>query len=219
MTVFTVLLCLNSTGLLAQTNPFITRWNLATSGSGATQISFGVVTSGTVNYTWQSTTTSANGAGAFSGTTCTITGLPTGETILLSIAPTNFQRFIMDYGNDKSRLTSIEAWGDVAWTSMVSAFFGCNNLTTATGNPILTGVTDMTGMFSSCTNFNGNITGWNTAAVTNMRNMFAAATVFNQPIGTWNTAAVTNMSYMFSGATVFNQPIGTWNTGAVTDMS
>ncbi|MFN8354742.1 MAG: hypothetical protein U0Y10_09860 [Spirosomataceae bacterium] len=35
-------------------NPFKTRWNLALStGSGATQISFYVRVSGTVNYTWQ----------------------------------------------------------------------------------------------------------------------------------------------------------------------
>ena len=43
-----------------QACPFITRWNLATSGSGATQLSFGVATSGTVNYTWQQ----IGGAGA-----------------------------------------------------------------------------------------------------------------------------------------------------------
>ncbi len=99
-------------------SPFITRWNLATAGSGATQLTFNVETSGTVNYTWQSTTTSANGSGTFSGTTCTITGLPAGQTILLRIAPTNFKRFEIINGGDNVRLTAIEAWGDVAWTSL-----------------------------------------------------------------------------------------------------
>ena len=34
-------------------NPFITRWNLTTAGSGATQLNFGIETTGTVNYFWQ----------------------------------------------------------------------------------------------------------------------------------------------------------------------
>ena len=201
--------------------PFTTRWNLATAGSGTTQLSFGVLTvaAGTVAYTWKSTTTSASGSGTFTGTTCTITSLPTGQTILLSIAPTNFQRFNMNNGTDKSRLTAIESWGDVAWTSMATAFYGCNNLTTATGNPTLTSVTDMTSMFQGCALFNANITGWNTAAVTNMSSMFNGCTLFNGDITGWNTAAVTNMSSMFNAAAVFNQDISTWNTVKVTNMS
>ena len=199
-------------------NPFITRWNLATAGSAPTQLSFEVATSGTVNYTWQSTTTSAAGSGTFSGTTCTISGLPAGQTILLRIASTNFERFIMNNGSDASRLTAIESWGDVPWTSMNSAFYGCNNLISATGNPILTGVTDMSLMFSLCSNFNSNISGWNTATVTNMSSLFLGANSFNQPIGVWNTAAVTDMSSMFENSTSFNQPIGTWNTASVINM-
>ncbi|WP_396174555.1 BspA family leucine-rich repeat surface protein, partial [Flavobacterium sp.] len=60
---------------------FITRWNLATAGSGATQLSIGTATSGTVNYYWQQVTGgTATGSGSFSGSTLTITGLPAGAT-------------------------------------------------------------------------------------------------------------------------------------------
>jgi surface protein len=206
--------------LLAQN--FITRWNLATSGSGATQISFGVATSGLVSYTWETVPASASsGSGTFSGSTATITGLPANATIRLSISPNNFQRIIINNGNDRNRLTQIENWGNTAWTSMATAFYGCSNLqVTATDVPNLSSVTNMQQMFRS-TNLTlpFNINTWNTAAVTNMSAMFDNATSFNQDIGSWNTAAVTNMSGMFNNATAFNQNIGSWNTGSVTSMS
>ncbi len=206
----------------ASTQNFITQWNLATAGSGATQLSFGTATSGVVNYTWQEISPgSATGSGSWSGATLTISGLPVGSIIRLQIAPTNFQRIIAS-GTDDNRLILIEQWGTTAWTSMQNAFRGCTNLQiTASDVPNLSGVTDMSSMFESCRNLNSpsNIGTWNTATVTNMTFMFYDATVFNQDIGAWNTAAVTNMNTMFSEALAFNQDIGSWNTAAVTDMS
>jgi surface protein len=202
---------------------FITRWNLATAGSGATQLTFGTATSGTVNYYWQEVSPgTATGSGSFSGTTLTITGLPTGATIRLGIYPSNFQRIIINNGADRSRLLDVEQWGTTAWTSMEQAFRDCNNLTiTATDIPVLTSCTSMLQMFQRCATLNGptNINSWNTSAVTNMVEMFEQATLFNQNIGSWNTAAVTNMAEMFRVATAFNQNIGSWNTGAVTNMA
>jgi surface protein len=207
--------------LPAPASPFITRWNLATAGSGANQISFDVGTSGTVNYTWQQVGGSASGSGSFSGTTATITGLPTGTTVDLSIAPTNFQFFKV--GNtDQFRLTEVKQWGSVAWTDMAYTFWDCRNLNiTATDLPNLSGVSSMYFMFRTCRNLNGpsNINSWNTADVTNMGYMFFEATVFNQNIGSWNTAAVTDMPGMFGATTAFNQNIGSWNTAAVTNMN
>jgi surface protein len=202
---------------------FITRWNLATTGSGATQLSIGTATSGTVNYYWQEVSPgTATGSGSFSGSNLTITDLPAGATIRLGIYPTNFQRIIISNGADRSRLLDVEQWGTTVWTSMRLAFSGCNNLNiTATDIPVLTSCTSMEFMFRDCATLNGptNINSWNTAAVTNMSVMFQGATVFNQPIGSWNTGAVTNMGGMFQQATAFNQPIGSWNTGAVTNMA
>ena len=201
---------------------FITRWNLATAGSGDNQLSFATTTTSTVNYYWQEVSPgTAKGSGSFSGATLTINGLPTGATIRLGIYPTNFKRITISNGTNKSRLLDVEQWGTTAWTSMASAFQGCNNLNiTATDIPVLTSCTSMQSMFSGCTTLNGpsNINSWNTGAVTNMSSMFQGATAFNQPIGSWNTAAVTAMSNMFSGATAFNQPIGAWTTSAVTSM-
>lgn len=230
------------------TNNFITRWNLATVGSSPTQISFLASTTGMVNYTWQEVGgLGATGSGTFNGITPTIAGLPSGVTIDLSIEPTNFQAFAINNGTDRSRLTDVKQWGNIAWASMQNAFRGCNNLNiTAIDIPNLAGVTNMSLMFTDCialngpTNinlwntatvahmndmffnanaFNQNIGSWNTAAVTNMRGMFSAASVFNQNIGSWNTAKVNNMNAMFFNASAFNQDIGSWSTGLVTNMS
>ncbi|RFS17092.1 BspA family leucine-rich repeat surface protein [Emticicia sp. C21] len=208
--------------VIAADAPFVTRWNLATAGSGDTQLSFGVATSGVVNYTWTTVPAGTSGSGTFSGTTATLTGLPAGATIDVSISPVNFQRINIANKADKNRLEDVKQWGTVAWTSMEGAFVGCTNLAiSATDIPDLSGVTNMSFMFANCTNLNGptNIGTWNTAAVTNMSNLFYGAFAFNQNIGTWNTAAVTNMSYMFRQASAFNQNIGAWNTAAVTNMS
>ncbi len=206
----------------SSTQDFITQWNLATAGSGSTQLSFGTATSGTVNYTWQQLPTGLSGSGSWSGATLTITGLPAGSTIRLQIAPTNFQRININNGTDRNRLTQVEQWGTTAWTSMQTAFRNCLNLQiTATDIPNLTGVSNMSEMFSGCDILNSpsNIGSWNTGVVTAMQRMFANTDAFNQNIGAWNTAAVTNMSEMFSSARAFNQPVGGWNTAAVTNMS
>jgi surface protein len=165
---------------------FITRWNLATSGSGATQLSIGTATDGTVNYSWQEVSPgSASGSGSWSGTTLLITNLPTGSIIRLQIVPTNFQRIIINYESDRSRLVDVESWGTTAWTSMASAFYGCDNLQISAANvPNLSAVNDVSQMFANCSNLNSpsNIGSWNTSAVTNMQSMFNGASSFNQPI-------------------------------------
>ncbi|KUJ59173.1 hypothetical protein AR687_24510, partial [Flavobacteriaceae bacterium CRH] len=199
---------------------FVTRWNLATAGSGTTQLSFGVATAGTVDYYWQTVPAGTSGSGTFTGTTATITGLPTGATIDLSIKPTNLQRFNMNNGTDKSRLTDIKQWGTTAWTSMETTFYGCNNMvSTATDVPNLAGVTIMSGMFRDAFAFNQDIGNWDVSAVTNMNGMFYQAIAFNQNIGNWNVANVTNMGAMFTFTTAFNQNIGNWNVSAVKNMS
>ena len=202
-------------------NPFITRWNLTTAGSGATQLNFGIETTGTVNYFWQEVGGGgASGLGTISGNIATITGLPSGATIELSIDPANFKRININNSADSRRLTRILQWGDVAWTSMENAFYGCTNMSlTTTDIPNLSNVTSMKQMFYLCTNFNGpdNIGLWNTSAVTNMSAMFRNASAFNKDINSWNVAAVTDMSYMFY-YTFFNKDISSWNVGAVTNM-
>jgi len=202
--------------------PFITRWNLSTAGSGPTQLTFGVGTTGPVSYTWETIPAAQSGAGTFSGTSATITGLPAGALIRLSIDSTHFARFVMNNGTDKNRLLDVEQWGGVHWTSMENAFHGCQNLNlTSADFPDLSATTSLSSMFQACASLNGpqNIGSWQTQNITNMASLFSGAFNFNQAIGTWNTQNVTNMTALFNFATSFNQPIGSWNTQNVTTMA
>jgi hypothetical protein len=172
--ILTLLLIILPSILFAQ-GEFITRWNLATAGSGATILSIGTATSGAVNYYWQEVSPGiATVSGSFSGSTFTITGLPTGATIRLGIYPTNFQRVSINESQDKIRLLGVEQWGSTVWTSMATAFYGCINCInlniTATDIPVLNSCTSIQSMFQNCRTLNGltNINFWHTAAVTNL---------------------------------------------------
>ncbi|MEO1257396.1 MAG: BspA family leucine-rich repeat surface protein [Bacteroidota bacterium] len=131
----------------------------------------------------------------------------------------DFPRIYSNNGGDKDKIQSIDQWGNIAWTSMGSAFRGCSNLGyTATDNPDLTSVTDMSSMFAWATSFDGDIGGWKTDNVTNMALMFTYATSFNGDIGGWKTDKVTNMAGMFDTASSFNQDISGWKTDKVINM-
>lgn len=200
---------------------FITKW---ITFNGATQVSFNAVTTGSVNYTWQtvSPATPASGSGSFTGPNVTIGGLPTGVEVSLSIQPQNFKRITITDVFFSFSLLEVEQWGAVQWISMENAFKDSVNLQiTATDIPNLSNVTSMASMFENCNYLNSpfNINNWNTATVTNMSGMFKSCLLFNQALNQWNTSNVTNMSSMFESAQSFNLNLGNWNTANVTNMS
>jgi surface protein len=197
---------------------FITEWKTDNPGSSAdNQITIPVFSSGTYNYNvvWGDGTVST-------GVTNSITHTyPSSGTYTVIITGT-FPRIYFNNVGDSRKILSVLNWGNIQWSSMLGAFFGCSNLTIKTlFPPNLSGVSSMESMFRSCSSLNAptNINTWNTASVTNMTSMFAGATSFNQNIDSWNTVAVTNMSFMFFAASAFNRNISSWNTGNVTNMS
>lgn len=209
-----------ATALSAQQQPFITVWktdNVNALSSNSTSII--IPTTGTgYNYEvdWDN-----DGVYDQSGITGNVThNFGVAGTYTIRIRG-DFPRIYFNEVGDEDKLLNILQWGDIAWTSMSRAFYGCHNLNvSATDVPDLSNVTDMSLMFAYCSKLNGpaNIGTWNTATVTNMSSLFQGATIFNQPLNTWNTAAVTTMSGMFR-ASGFNQPIGAWNTSSVTSMN
>lgn len=55
-----------------------------------------------------------------------------------------------DSGGSCLKLLTIEAWGNIAWTSMNNAFKGCANLTSVASGGNFTSVTDFSGMLQNC---------------------------------------------------------------------
>ncbi len=128
-------------------------------------------------------------------------------------------RFNLGNHADAPKLIDIKRWGTAIWSSMASAFHGATNMRmSATDEPDLSGVRDMSFMFTNASAFNGVIGGWDVSQVTDMGGMFSGASTFNQDIGNWDVSAVTGMGGMFSGASSFDRDIGNWDVSAVTDM-
>lgn len=118
------------------------------------------------------------------------------------------------------RLTSIEQWGDMAWSSMEAAFSGARNMVlNATDVPDLSGVSSLSRMFYNAQAFNGDLSGWDVSGITDMNYMFYSAFAFNGNVSNWNVSSVANMRGMFWQASVFNQDIGGWTVTSVKDMS
>jgi surface protein len=197
-------------GNLFSQNPFITTWKTDNAGSSnSTSITIPTIGGG-YNYDVDWNNDGTYDELAIMGDVTHDFGTAGTKTIRIRNA---FPR-IYFYGiGDSKKLLDISQWGDIAWTSMESALWGCVNLDiSATDVPNLNGVTSLAAMFRGCTNLNSpvNIGTWNTSTVTDMNAMFFGADLFNQPINTWNTAAVTDMAYLFFGADSFNKPIGNW---------
>ena len=121
------------------------------------------------------------------------------------------------------QIRTVEQWGTIAWTSMRSAFAGCDSLTIkATDAPDLSKVKDMSFAFAGSRSrrpkplLTGDISRWNVSNVTDMSDMFKNSP-FNGDISNWKVSNVTNMSDMFNNAD-FNNDISKWNVSSVTNM-
>ncbi len=121
---------------------------------------------------------------------------------------------------DALKLESIDQWGDIAWTTMNSAFYGADNIDfLATDAPDLSLVTDMSDMFRGITKQNVNFNSWNVSSVLNMSGMFRDTQYWHARIDQWQVTSVTNMSDMFNNAEDFYAELYSWLTTSVTNMS
>ena len=123
----------------------------------------------------------------------------------------DFPRIHFNNSGDRLKLLEVSNWGNIVWSSMQNAFWGCSNFNvTANDVPNLSNVTDMSFMFRDATAFNGDISSWNVSNVTDMGAMFMGASAFNGDISSWNVSNVTTMEYMFFGASAFNRDLSGW---------
>ena len=131
----------------------------------------------------------------------------------------DFPRIFFNNNGDKDKILSVETWGDIVWTSMNGAFFGCTNLTvSAVDAPNLTNVVSLNQMFRGATSFSEPIDHWDVSKIISFYGMFWDATSFNQPLNSWVLTSAVDISHLFNGATNYNQPLTSWVTTGITDI-
>ena len=118
-------------------------------------------------------------------------------------ATNGFNRIAFDNGGDKDKIIDIKQWGEVAWTTFLNAFWGCQNiLVTATDVPNLSSATNMQNMFRDATLANPNTSNWDVSSVTNMYAIFYRASSANPDTSNWDVSSVTNMQSMFRDSNI-----------------
>ncbi|WP_435622820.1 cadherin domain-containing protein [Flagellimonas sp.] len=118
------------------------------------------------------------------------------------------------------KLMSIEQWGNIEWSSLVTGFQECVNMEYhATDTPNLINVQNIDNLFFEARSFNGDLSNWETENITSMNNVFRGADVFEgNGLSTWNTESVDSMNGMFRFASSFDQNLGNWNIQNITSM-
>ncbi|WP_225035757.1 BspA family leucine-rich repeat surface protein [Winogradskyella sp. SM1960] len=201
-----------SVSLTAQ-NEFITTWKTDNPGaSSPTEITI-PTTGGGYNYDvdWDN-----DGTFDQFGITSDVThDFGTAGTYTVAIRG-DFPRIYFNNGGDKDKILEVNQWGDIEWTSMEKAFWGCSNLEFNTYLPLdapnLSNVTDMFYMLGNATSFNSPIDHWDVSNVEKMVSTFEGTTNFNQSLNNWDVSNVQFLNGLFRNATSFNQNLDGWNS-------
>ena len=126
-------------------------------------------------------------------------------------------------GTSKDKIRTVVQLGDLGWTDLSSAFYGCSNLTSFTsGNTDTSSVTNMNYMFFATNGLTTlDLSSFNTSSVTGMSNMFSnASSLTALDLSSFDTSSVTNMNSMFRNASgLTSLDLSNFNTSNVTNMS
>ena len=106
-----------------------------------------------------------------------------------------FPRIYFNNTGDKLKLISIDNWGTISWSSMVTAFLGCKNVG---GNyedaPNLSNVTSCYWMMYLCISFNKSVNSFDTSNIQNMDRMFMQCFQLKTSFSNFNIESCTNLS-------------------------
>ena len=121
---------------------------------------------------------------------------------------------------DPLKITTIEQWGSIQWSSMSHAFQGASNLMlSASDVPDLSAVEDMNFMFSGASSFkltgDGTLNSWDVSTIKTFDEMFSGATEFNVDLSSWNTGSAVQMNGMFKNNQFFNSDLSGWDVSKV----
>jgi len=135
-----------------------------------------------------------------------------------------FPNIYFNNAGDKLLVDEVVDLGDVGWTKLNSAFYGCSNMTSfggATANTSL--VTNMQSTFYNCSSLTSlDVSNWDTSLVADMRQMFNNCTnLSGLVLHNWNVEAVTDGTSFCSGANnalsteEYNQILINWSQQSV----
>ena len=126
---------------------------------------------GTFNYNVSWGDGSSDDTGVTSSPTHTYT---TAGTYTITITGT-FPSIKFNNGGDKLKVKTVQQLGNVGWTSLESAFYGCSNMTsfTAGTGADTSSVTTMDSMFRNCSGLTSlDVSNFDRSSVTSMSIMF-----------------------------------------------
>jgi len=120
---------------------------------------------------------------------------------------------------DRLKIIDVSNWGDVGFTYLNGAFYGCSNLyTTATDAGAFGSVTDVGGMFRDAVLVNPNTSSWDLGTAWSFYAMFYGAIAADPDTSFWDTSSATNMEFVFYGATSADPDVTDWDVSGVTSM-
>ncbi|WP_167571860.1 BspA family leucine-rich repeat surface protein [Aquimarina algiphila] len=122
----------------------------------------------------------------------------------------------------RTKIQTIEQWGNIQWRSFRDSFNDCENLKlNADDTPDLSQVTELSRMFEKCTNFEDlkdRMGSWDVSTIERIDNMFTSCSIFNEDISAWTFTNLLTAEASFQEAVTFNQNISSWNMVTVIDM-
>ena len=106
-------------------------------------------------------------------------------------------------GGDKLKVISIDNWGDIAWSTMVQAFYGCSNLIECTGkNPNFSAVASFYLAFRDCKFSSLDVSDWDTSSSKSFNATFYACSNLKGDFSGLDIGFATNISNMFFGCDI-----------------
>jgi len=124
-------------------------------------------------------------------------------------------------GGDKSKVIDIKNWGTCAWTSMNSAFYGCNSLTDVSAVDIinLTNCTSLQAMFRSSSVSQINTSNWDVSNITSLYQTFTfCSNIQSLDVSNWDVSNVNAMESLFRGMTALTTlDVSSWDTSNVSN--
>ncbi len=202
---------------------------------------------GEYNYTWEEVSNPANN-GSGSAQDVEVITFPHPGIYRVYLTPTGDDPLnAIHYSvvnSDNEKLMEVQQWGNLPWSSLSQAFYGCFNLKiTATDKPNLTNTFTMDDTFNNSgittvpgiedwdvsniigiqytfqvTEFNQSLNNWDVSNVRYLSGLFYYNELYNQPMNNWNVSNVSQMASVFYHAIAFNQPLNNWDVSNVKNM-